>query len=77
VDVGSALGEPARAPRSCITAQPDYRKWPELFPPLTRAVLKDAAAAGAVAESSIDGSDCDTDALTDDWKVRGRAGVAW
>ena len=28
-------------------AQPDYTKWPELFPPLTAAVLDGAAAAGA------------------------------
>ncbi len=28
-------------------AQPDYRKWPELFPPLTQAVLDGAAGAGA------------------------------
>jgi nucleoside-diphosphate-sugar epimerase len=28
-------------------AQPGYTKWPELFPPLTRAVLDGAAAAGA------------------------------
>jgi len=28
-------------------AQPDYGRWPELFPPLTRAVLDGTAAAGA------------------------------
>jgi nucleoside-diphosphate-sugar epimerase len=28
-------------------AQPDYRKWPELFPPMTKAVLEGAAEAGA------------------------------
>ncbi len=28
-------------------AQPDYRRWPELFPPLTRAVLDGAAQAGS------------------------------
>ena len=28
-------------------AQPGYTKWPELFPPLTRAILDGAAAAGA------------------------------
>jgi nucleoside-diphosphate-sugar epimerase len=49
-DVGTA----AEARRACEgaavvyhCAQPPYTKWPELFPPMTRAVLDGAAAAGA------------------------------
>src|SRR5438552_6052194 len=49
-DVGTARG----ARRACEgagvvyhCAQPGYTKWPELFPPMTRAVIDAAAAAGA------------------------------
>ncbi|HYN51975.1 MAG TPA: NAD-dependent epimerase/dehydratase family protein [Thermoleophilaceae bacterium] len=43
-----APGGPARARSSSTTAHsPRYTKWPELFPPLTLAVLDGAAAAGA------------------------------
>jgi nucleoside-diphosphate-sugar epimerase len=49
-DVGSAEG----ARRACTgadvvyhCAQPPYTKWPELFPPLTQAVIDGAAATGA------------------------------
>jgi nucleoside-diphosphate-sugar epimerase len=49
-DVGTAEG----ARRACVgatvvyhCAQPAYTKWPELFPPMTQAILDGAAAAGA------------------------------
>jgi nucleoside-diphosphate-sugar epimerase len=52
--VAADVGTPEGARRACEgaavvyhCAQPGYTKWPELFPPLTRAVLEGAAAAGA------------------------------
>ena len=49
-DVGTREGagracEGAAVVYHCV--QPDYRRWPELFPPLTRAILDGAAATGA------------------------------
>jgi uncharacterized protein YbjT (DUF2867 family) len=49
-DVGTAEGarracEGAAVVYHCV--QPDYKKWPELFPPITRAVFDGAAEAGA------------------------------
>ena len=52
--VAADIASPDGARRACEgavvvyhCAQPDYTKWPELFPPLTAAVLDGAAAAGA------------------------------
>jgi nucleoside-diphosphate-sugar epimerase len=49
-DVGAAEGARRACEGAAVVyhcAQPDYRKWPELFPPMTQAVLDGAAAAGA------------------------------
>jgi nucleoside-diphosphate-sugar epimerase len=49
-DVGTAEGARRACEGAAVVyhcAQPGYTKWPELFPPLTRAVLAGAAAAGA------------------------------
>jgi nucleoside-diphosphate-sugar epimerase len=52
--VAADVGTPQGARQACEgaavvyhCAQPPYSKWPELFPPMTRAVLDGAAAAGA------------------------------
>ena len=52
--VAADVGKTEGAQRACEgaavvyhCAQPDYRKWPELFPPMTQAVLDGAAEAGA------------------------------
>ena len=52
--VAADLGTTAGARRACEgaavvyhCAQPGYTKWPELFPPMTRAILDGASAAGA------------------------------
>jgi nucleoside-diphosphate-sugar epimerase len=52
--VAADLATPDGARRACAggavvyhCAQPDYTRWPELFPPLTRAVLDGTAEAGA------------------------------
>jgi nucleoside-diphosphate-sugar epimerase len=52
--VAADLGTTEGARRACEgaavvyhCAQPGYTKWPELFPPMTRAVIDGAAAAGA------------------------------
>jgi nucleoside-diphosphate-sugar epimerase len=51
--VAADVGKTEGARRACEgaavvyhCAQPDYRKWPELFPPMTQAVLDGAAEAG-------------------------------
>jgi nucleoside-diphosphate-sugar epimerase len=49
-DVGTADGARRACEGAAVVyhcAQPGYTKWPELFPPLTRAILDGAAAAGA------------------------------
>jgi nucleoside-diphosphate-sugar epimerase len=49
-DVGTAGGARQACEDAAVVyhcAQPDYRKWPELFPPMTQAVLDGAAEAGA------------------------------
>jgi nucleoside-diphosphate-sugar epimerase len=49
-DVGTTEGARRACEGAAVVyhcAQPGYTKWPELFPPLTRAVLAGAAAAGA------------------------------
>jgi nucleoside-diphosphate-sugar epimerase len=49
-DVGTAEGARQACEGAAVVyhcAQPPYTKWPELFPPLTQAVLDGAAAAGA------------------------------
>jgi nucleoside-diphosphate-sugar epimerase len=49
-DVGTPEGARQACEGAAVVyhcAQPPYTKWPELFPPLTRAVLDGAAAAGA------------------------------
>jgi nucleoside-diphosphate-sugar epimerase len=49
-DVGTADGARQACEGAAVVyhcAQPPYTKWAELFPPLTRAVLEGAAAAGA------------------------------
>jgi nucleoside-diphosphate-sugar epimerase len=49
-DVGTVEGARQACEDAAVVyhcAQPDYRKWPELFPPMTRAVLDGAAAASA------------------------------
>jgi nucleoside-diphosphate-sugar epimerase len=49
-DVGTTEGARRACERAAVVyhcAQPGYTKWPELFPPLTRAVLAGAATAGA------------------------------
>jgi nucleoside-diphosphate-sugar epimerase len=49
-DVGTAEGARRACEDAAVVyhcAQPDYRKWPELFPPITQAVLEGAARAGA------------------------------
>jgi NAD dependent epimerase/dehydratase family len=49
-DVGTTEGARRACEGAAVVyhcAQPGYTKWPELFPPLTRAVLDGAAAAGA------------------------------
>jgi nucleoside-diphosphate-sugar epimerase len=49
-DVGTAEGARQACEGAAVVyhcAQPPYTKWPELFPPMTRAVLDGAAAAGA------------------------------
>jgi nucleoside-diphosphate-sugar epimerase len=49
-DVGTAGGARQACEDAAVVyhcAQPDYRKWPELFPPMTEAVLDGAAEAGA------------------------------
>jgi hypothetical protein len=49
-DVGTTEGARRACEGATVVyhcAQPGYTKWPELFPPLTRAVLDGAAAAGA------------------------------
>jgi nucleoside-diphosphate-sugar epimerase len=54
LQMAADVGTPEGARQACEgaavvyhCAQPPYTKWPELFPPLTRAVLDGAAAAGA------------------------------
>jgi nucleoside-diphosphate-sugar epimerase len=49
-DVGTAGGARQACEDAALVyycAQPDYRKWPELFPPMTEAVLDGAAEASA------------------------------
>ena len=49
-DVGTAEGARRACEGAAVVyhcAQPGYTKWPELFPPMTRAVIDGAAAAGA------------------------------
>ena len=49
-DVGTAEGARRACEGAAVVyhcAQPPYTNWPELFPPMTRAVLDGAAAAGA------------------------------
>jgi nucleoside-diphosphate-sugar epimerase len=49
-DVGTAEGARQASEGAAVVyhcAQPPYTRWPELFPPLTQAVLDGAAAAGA------------------------------
>lgn len=49
-DVGTSVGARQACEGAAVVyhcAQPDYRKWPELFPPMTQAVLDGASAAGA------------------------------
>ncbi len=49
-DVGTADGARRACEGAAVVyhcAQPGYTQWPELFPPLTRAILDGAAAAGA------------------------------
>jgi nucleoside-diphosphate-sugar epimerase len=49
-DVGTAEGARRACEGAAVVyhcAQPDYRKWPELFPPMTRAIIDAAAGAGA------------------------------
>jgi nucleoside-diphosphate-sugar epimerase len=49
-DVGTPEGARQACEGAAVVyhcAQPPYTKWPELFPPMTRAVLEGAAAAGA------------------------------
>jgi len=49
-DVGTTEGARRACEGATVVyhcAQPGYTKWPELFPPLTHAVLDGAAAAGA------------------------------
>jgi hypothetical protein len=49
-DVGAAGGARQACEDAAVVyhcAQPDYRKWPELFPPMTEAVIDAAAEAGA------------------------------
>jgi nucleoside-diphosphate-sugar epimerase len=49
-DVGTTEGARRACEGAAVVyhcAQPDYRKWPELFPPLTQAVLEGASEAGA------------------------------
>jgi nucleoside-diphosphate-sugar epimerase len=49
-DIGTAEGAGRACEGAAVVyhcAQPNYRKWPELFPPMTRAVIDGAAAAGA------------------------------
>jgi len=49
-DVGTAEGARRACEGAAVVyhgAQPHYAKWPELFPPMTRAILDGAAAAGA------------------------------
>jgi nucleoside-diphosphate-sugar epimerase len=49
-DVGTTDGARRACEGAAVVyhcAQPDYRKWPELFPPLTQAVLEGASEVGA------------------------------
>jgi nucleoside-diphosphate-sugar epimerase len=49
-DVGTAEGARRACEGAAVVyhcAQPPYTKWPELFPPMTQAILDGAAAAGA------------------------------
>jgi nucleoside-diphosphate-sugar epimerase len=49
-DVGTAEGAGRACEGAAVVyhcAQPPYTKWPELFPPMTQAILDGAAAAGA------------------------------
>jgi nucleoside-diphosphate-sugar epimerase len=49
-DVGTADGARRACEGAAVVyhcAQPGYTKWPELFPPMTRAIIDGAAAAGA------------------------------
>ena len=49
-DVGTAEGARRACEDAAVVyhcAQPGYTKWPELFPPMTRAIIDGAAAAGA------------------------------
>jgi nucleoside-diphosphate-sugar epimerase len=49
-DVGTADGARRACEGAAVVyhcAQPTYTKWPELFPPMTQAVIDGAAAAGA------------------------------
>jgi nucleoside-diphosphate-sugar epimerase len=49
-DVGTAAGAARACEGAAVVyhcAQPDYAKWPALFPPMTRAILDAAAKAGA------------------------------